>query len=123
MCDAPFAMNFPAAYKTLGKINSWMVKERKKCEEHGPGRHAKQPPDDLFPMLSGFLGIAEHWLSLNIKAPFREELLDLFFAVSGFMRVAEQYDESYATCYEKLKKDLKAKALLHRSFHPTGNML
>jgi DNA excision repair protein ERCC-2 len=99
----------PRGYKVLGKINSWMVKERKKCEEHGPGRHTKQPPDDLFPMLSGFLGITERWLSLNIKAPFREELLDLFFAVSGFMRVAEKYDESYATCYEKLKKDLKLK--------------
>jgi len=86
-----------------------LVKERKKCEEHGPGRHTKQPPDDLFPMLSRFLEIAARWLSLNIKAPFREELLDLFFAVSGFMRVAEQYDESYATCYEKLKKDLKLK--------------
>jgi DNA excision repair protein ERCC-2 len=99
----------PRVYKILGKMNSWLVKERKKCEEHGPGRHTKQPPDDLFPILSGFLGITERWLSLNIKAPFREELLDLFFAVSGFMRVAEKYDESYATCYEKLKKDLKLK--------------
>ena len=99
----------PRAYKILGKMNSWMVKERKKCEEHGPGRHAKQPPDELFPMLSGFLGIAERWLSLNIKTPFREELLDLFFVVSGFMRVAEKYDESYATCYEKFNKDLKLK--------------
>jgi DNA excision repair protein ERCC-2 len=99
----------PRVYKILGKINAWMVKERKKCEEHGPGRHTKQPPEELFPMLSGFLGIAERWLSLNIKAPFREELLDLFFAVSGFMRVAEKYDESYATCYEKFKKDLKLK--------------
>jgi len=99
----------PRVYKILGKINSWFVKERKKCEDQGPGRHGKQPPDELFPMLSGFLGITERWLSLNIKAWFREELLDLFFAVSGFMRVAEQYDESYTTCYEKLKKDLKLK--------------
>jgi len=99
----------PGAYKILGKINSWLVTERKKCEEHGRGRYTKQPPDDLFPMLSGFLGIAERWLSLNSKAPFREELLDLFFVVSAFMRVAEHYDESYATCYGKLKKDLKLK--------------
>jgi DNA excision repair protein ERCC-2 len=99
----------PRVYKILGKINSWLVEERKKCEAHGPGRHTKQPPDDLLPILSGFLGITERWLSLNIKALFREELLDLFFSVWGFMRVAEKYDESYATCYEKLKKDLKLK--------------
>ena len=99
----------PRIYKILGKINAWFVKERKKCEEHGSRRHAKHPPEELFPKLSGFLGIAERWLSLNIKAPFREELLDLFFVISGFMRVAEKYDDSYATCYEKLNKDLKLK--------------
>jgi DNA excision repair protein ERCC-2 len=113
----------PRVYKILGKMNSWLVKERKKCEEHGPGRHTKQPPDDLFPILSGFLGITERWLSLNIKAPFREELLDLFFAISGFMRVAEKYDESYATCYEKLKKDLKLKLFCIDPSIQLGNAL
>jgi DNA excision repair protein ERCC-2 len=113
----------PRVYKILGKMNSWLVKERKKCEEHGPGRHTKQPPDDLFPILSGFLGITERWLSLNIKAPFREELLDLFFAVSGFMRVAEKYDESYATCYEKLKNDLKLKLFCIDPSIQLGNAL
>ncbi len=99
----------PLAYKILGRINSRLVKERKKCEEYGRGRHEKQPPDELFPLLNGFLGTTERWLSMNIKAPFREELLDLFFAVSGFMKAAEKYDQSYATCYEILKKDLKLK--------------
>ncbi len=99
----------PRAYKILGKVNSWMVKERKKCDEHGAERHEKHPPDSLLPLLRGFLGISERWLSHNIKAPFREELLDLFFAISGFMRVAEQYDESYVTCFEKIKTDLKVK--------------
>ena len=96
-------------YRILGRVNSWLVKERKKCEEYGPGRHTKQPPDELLPILSRFLGIAERWLSLNIKAPFREQLLDLFFTISGFMRIAEKYDDSYATCYEKLRNDLKIK--------------
>ena len=99
----------PRIYKILGKINTWFVKERKKCEEHGHARHGKQPPDELFPRLSGFLSTTERWLYRNIKAPFREELLDFFFVVSGFLRVAEKYDESYATCYEKLGKDLKLK--------------
>ncbi len=99
----------PLVYKILGTINSWLVKERKKCEGYGSRHHTKQSPDELFPKLSAFLGITERWLSLNIKAPYREELLDLYFGVSGFMRVAEKYDESYATCYEKIKKDLKLK--------------
>ena len=99
----------PSAYKSLGKINSWMVRERKKCDEYGIERHEKQSPEKLLPLLRRFLRISERWLSSNSKAAFREELLDLFFAISGFMRVAEQYDESYATCFEKIDKDLKVR--------------
>ena len=113
----------PEAYRILGKINYRLVKERKKCEEQSSGRHSDQPPNDLYPMLNAFLGITERWLSLNINAPFREELLDLFFAVIGFMRVAEQYDENYATCYEKLNKDLKIKLFCIDPSIQMGNAL
>ena len=101
--------DLPQVYKSLGKINSWMIKARKECEQSGPERHEKNPPDSLFPALRRFLLITERWLSRNIKAGYREELLDLYFQISGFMRVAEHYDESYVTCYEKIKKDLKLK--------------
>jgi len=97
----------PEAYKSLGKINSWMVRIRKKFDEYGPAYYEKEPPEELFPLLRRFLAITERWLSRNTKAPFREQLLDLFFAISGFMRVAELYDESYATCFLRIKKDLK----------------
>jgi DNA excision repair protein ERCC-2 len=99
----------PQVYQSLGKINSWMIKVRKKCEETGRACHEKAPPDDLFPLLRRFLLITERWLTRNIKAAYREALLDLYFKISGFMRVAEQFDESYETCFEKIKKDLKLK--------------
>ncbi|NNL75688.1 MAG: ATP-dependent DNA helicase [Desulfobacterales bacterium] len=99
----------PQVYKSLGKINSWMVKVRQKCDEYDATFHEKDPPSELFPMLRGFLKITESWLSQNIKTAFREELLELFFTISGFMRVAEHYDESYVSCFEKLKKDVKIK--------------
>jgi DNA excision repair protein ERCC-2 len=59
--------------------------------------------------LKSFLFITERWLAQNIKTAFRESLLDLYFAISGFIRVADQYDTSYTTCYEKSGKDLKIK--------------
>lgn len=99
----------PQVYKSLGKINSWMIKARKQCEAAGTVRHEKTPPEDLFLLLRRFLSITERWLRHNIKVGYREELLDLYFKISGFMRVAEQFDESYVTCYEKNKKDLKLK--------------
>ena len=96
-------------YRSLGKVNSWMVRARKKCAQNSSQRHERQPPDDLFPLLRTFLKTTERWLAGNTKTAFREDLLELFFAVSGFMRVAEQYDNTYATCFEKIKKDLRLK--------------
>ena len=99
----------PQIYKSLGKINSWMVKARKKCEESDHARHDKEPPEALYPIMRSFQVIAERWLAQNIKAAYREALLDLYFSISGFLRVAEQYNENYATCYRKIKKDLEVK--------------
>ena len=115
--------DLPHIYKSLGKINSWMIKARKKCEESASAHHEKEPPEDLFPLLRGFLRITERWLSRNLKTPFREELLDLFFAISGFIRVAEQYDDSYVTCYEKIKKDVKLKLFCLDPANQLGNAL
>jgi DNA excision repair protein ERCC-2 len=99
----------PHIFKSLGKINSWMIKARKKCEAPATAVHEKESPEDLLPLLRGFLRITERWLSRNLKTAFREELLDLYFAISGFIRVAEQYDDCYVTCYEKIKKDVRLK--------------
>ena len=99
----------PHIFKSLGRINAWLVKARKKCEESGNPLAETTPPDDLIPLLRGFLFITERWLSRNIKTAFRESLLDLYFAISGFIRVADQYDDRYTSCYEKIGKDLKLK--------------
>ena len=113
----------PQVYKRLGKINSWMIKARKKCEQFGPAHHQKEAPEDLFPLLHGFLKTTERWLGRNLKTAFREQLLDLFFAISGFIRVAEQYDDSYVTCYEKIKKDVKLKLFCLDPANQLGNAL
>ena len=99
----------PNVFKSLGRINTWLVKARKECESLGNPRADESPPEELISLLRGFLFITERWLSKNIKTAFREGLLDFYFAVSSFIRVADQYDQSYATCYEKIGKDLKIK--------------
>ena len=99
----------PHIFKSLGRINAWLVKARKKCGESGKPLAETTPPDELIPLLRGFLFITERWLSRNIKTTFRESLLDLYFVISGFVRVADQYDECYTSCYEKSGKDLKLK--------------
>ncbi|MGD2096408.1 MAG: ATP-dependent DNA helicase [Desulfobacterales bacterium] len=99
----------PQIFKSLGRINAWLVRARKKCELSANPIAEESPPEDLTPLLKSFLFITERWLAQNIKTAFRESLLDLYFAISGFIRVADQYDHSYTTCYEKCGKDLKIK--------------
>ena len=99
----------PHVFKSLGRINAWLVKARKKCDASGNPLAEENPPEELIPLLRSFLFITERWLSQNIKTAFREGLLELYFALSGFIRVADQYDHSYTTCYEKIGKDLKIK--------------
>jgi DNA excision repair protein ERCC-2 len=99
----------PHIFKSLGRINAWMVTARKKCMESGNPLAEQNLPQDLIPLLRGFLFISERWLSQNIKTAFREELMSLYFTASGFLRVAEQYDQCYASCYEKIGKNLKLK--------------
>lgn len=109
----------PNIFKSLGRINAWMVAARKKCQESNNPLAEKSPPEELFPLLRGFLFIAERWLSQNIKTPFREALLDLYFTISGFIRVADQYDQCYASCYEKTGEELKIKLFC---IDPSGHL-
>ncbi len=114
ICKQPFLdmkyglkRKLPELYKIMGKINSWLLDARKRCEAEGKGYSEKTPPEDFLLLLKEFSQNAEFWLSQNIKTPFREELLDLYFEVGRFINVAAEYDERYATCVEKMGKDLK----------------
>ncbi|MBW2608120.1 MAG: hypothetical protein JRD05_10855 [Deltaproteobacteria bacterium] len=50
-------------------------------------------------------------------------MLDLFFTISGFIRVAEHYDDSYVTCFEKIKNDVKLKLFCIDPSIQLGNAL
>jgi DNA excision repair protein ERCC-2 len=115
----PIKNQLPAIYRNMGRINSWLVKARKRCEEAGNFVADAEQPDGLYPLLRDFLKEAERWLTLNIKTEYREELLDLYFDVNGFMKIAEHYDKSYATYIEKLGKDLRVKLFC---IDPSGHL-
>ncbi len=99
----------PPVYRSLGKINAWMLEARKRAEAAGAPTAERSAPEEIYPLLRDFMSAAEKWLEKNVKTPFREELLERYFEAGGFLRVAEQFDESYAACYEALPKDLRLK--------------
>lgn len=100
-----------AVYKSLGKINSLLVKMRRECESAGDVVAEDEPPEALYPLLKGFLRSAEQWLSKQgrLPQPLRDELLDAYFDAHRFLKTAERYDETYSTCYENKGSNLKLK--------------
>ena len=114
LCKQPFLdlrralkQEQPALFRLMGRVNRGMLAFRKKCEEKGRAFSDPQPPEALFEPLKRFLAESERWLVRQIKRPYRELLLDLYFQVLNFMRVADQFDQAYTTCYERTGRDLK----------------
>ena len=99
----------PALYRTLGRINAWLAAARRDCLAGGGAVASAERPEDLLPRLMHFMVRAEKWLLKNIPSAWRDDLIQLYFDVSGFLRVAEQYDRAYATCYEGDTRDLRLK--------------
>ena len=111
----------PALSKALGKLNTALQhldgsaterdefqfdvaatttrKSRAADPKNNIQTHAELPAG-LLPLLEQCLKEAERWLVKNQPSEFRGELLDFYFRLSSFRRVAELYDEHYATLVE-----------------------
>jgi DNA excision repair protein ERCC-2 len=99
----------PGIHAALGRINSWMAAQRRRCDKAGRELAEEELPDILIDRLKVFLRSAERWLALNVQTPFRDELLDLFFEVLRFARVAEMFDKRYTVIYQASSKGLRIK--------------
>ena len=111
--------DLPTVYKDMTRVNSWLIKARKKCQAAGNVLVEKEAPDDLYPLLRNFLFSAGKWLGLNVKTDYRQGLLELYHEVMGFLRIAAGYNESYATCLETVKNDLRLKLFC---IDPSGHL-
>lgn len=95
-------------YKQLGKLNSFMLKMKKKCGEEDYCIE-KEGIDDIFYPLRKSLSSTEEWLSENEGADGHKELLELYFNILAYVKISELYDERYVTYIEKDKEDVKIK--------------
>jgi DNA excision repair protein ERCC-2 len=96
-------------FRALGRINAWMVAARRDCLAAGGEAASHVLPEALLPPLLSFYRLAETWLVKNRPAPWKDDLLQRFFEVSAFLRVAERFDASYTTCTRSDGKDLCVK--------------
>lgn len=97
----------PDIADSLGEINKWLLEARKYCEGQGGFLSLKEAPEELTDLLKDFIRASESRLASGYKASRHDDFLDLYFAVSGFIRIAEEYDDRYITCYEPDRNDLR----------------
>ena len=83
-------------YKSLDKINKYMIEEKKKCAAD-LSNIAKEAPKDLFPLLHSYINCCEKWLIENQNNQYKDEILELYFDIFSFLRTSEFYDERYVT--------------------------
>lgn len=99
----------PRIFRALGRVNAWMASTRRQVHEKGGVYVEKNVPQEMLERLQQVARLTEDWLSKNIRAPFRDDLLQLYFELIRFLRVAEGYDGRFATIYESNGQDLRVK--------------
>jgi DNA excision repair protein ERCC-2 len=101
----------PGLYTCMGKINSWLLGARKRCEIENSVYADEERPEDLLPLLDDFIERTQIWLAQNLSTSFRDELLELYFEANWFSKVGEEYNERYATYAEIDGRDLRLRLL------------
>jgi DNA excision repair protein ERCC-2 len=101
--------DLPQVSRTITNINSQLVQYKRECEEASKPIAHETYPEDLSPLLRRFIRATEQWLVRNVKAPFRQKLVTMYFDVSWFLKVAEIYHTAYTTCFEVINGDFRVK--------------
>ncbi len=99
----------PGLKRALKALEDCLTEAGRRCAELGQPWVERELPHDLMPLLPEFLEKAEQALIRDLNTSYREELIDLYFAVFGFQRIAELFGPNYATYAEPNLKDLRLK--------------
>ncbi|MDW8802533.1 ATP-dependent DNA helicase [Clostridium sp. A1-XYC3] len=120
----------PKIARALEKINSCMLGFRKLCEGEALEKDSidgysdintelkmadknvyiqKKEFEEIYPLLRRFSSEAEEFLTSNEKTENQEELLELYFNVLTYTRIAELYDEHFVNYLQKINSDVKMK--------------
>jgi len=102
----------PSLTKSLTKVNSALVKEKKRCTEASESGESveKELPVKLIQALRYFVKETEQFLKTNDKLlAWREQLVEQYFQALSFIRTADSYDERYVTYSQVVRDDFRVK--------------
>jgi DNA excision repair protein ERCC-2 len=109
----------PDVYHALTRVNTCLLRFMKASPDTVQAFAETELPEDLCLALGEFIKACEKWLALNRDAFFREELLELYFGVTRFLKVTELFDASYAVCCERFVKDFRVRLFC---IDPSGSL-
>ncbi|MBN2619925.1 ATP-dependent DNA helicase [candidate division WOR-3 bacterium] len=115
--------NIPSVSRALDAILQMMTRMEEECAIAGNPHAEHEPPEELYPLLIDFTSAGEQWLNRNEFTVYREILLDTYFEVKRFLWTAEQYNDTYATCYTMTGDDLKIALLCMDPAHHMAQAL
>ena len=95
-------------YTLIGEINNTLF-ERKQALGDEVYAWDKDCPEDLLSLLKRLVLSLERKVTANPQSPLNQILLDHYFEVNWFCKVADMYDDNYVTCLEQKGRDLTVK--------------
>ncbi len=99
----------PEISRILKKINSLLLEKKRITEASNDVLTGKELPDNIIFQLKKFVDVVQQWLVLNKERDWKPELLDVFFKIITFLKIADLYDSNYSTIYKTSRQDLRIK--------------
>lgn len=94
----------------LQRVNAFLVSLRKECGE----KHfmvSNEALEEWNVQLTALSSCCEEWLKGHRGSAEEREVLELYFAVLAYLKIADLYDECYTTTVETWKSEVKVKQL------------
>ena len=110
-------------YRCLTGINRWFLTCRRKAPQEAQEWSDTKLPLELLTLMNQFVPIARKWLRLNIPTSYRDTLLEHYFNILWFLRVAEAFDGSYTICYTKKEDQVRVKLFCIDPSHQLAQVL
>jgi len=97
----------PKIYKCLNKVNSYMVKLRKECAS--TNNIVIDEPKDFYTLLKNTIEAFDVYLAKGEQNSIHEEMLDVYFSMTTFIKISEFYNDNYNTYIERKDQNVKLK--------------
>jgi DNA excision repair protein ERCC-2 len=110
-------------YQCLTRMNRWFFTLIREAPQGAQEWSDTELSLELLTLLNQFVSRAKKWLRLNIPTSYRETLLEHYFNILRFLRVAEVFDSSYTVCYSQKEGQVSVKLFCIDPSHQLAQVL